>query len=184
VTADGHDDLVLLLAHYEGGVAGASRRIEQMEIPRHDLRGVADARRFVRNCLEKWDSPQLTDAMEMITSEAVTNALIHADSDVGVRLREYDDHVRLEVRDSDAHPPLPSAMSVSDEDEKAQAEHGRGLVIVDSLATAWGSSPHGRGKTVWMELKSEDEDDGAQDPQENAARNPADDRAGPADGAA
>jgi serine phosphatase RsbU (regulator of sigma subunit)/anti-sigma regulatory factor (Ser/Thr protein kinase) len=153
--ADGHDDLVLLLAHYEGGVAGASRRIEQMEIPRHDLRGVADARRFVRKCLEQWDTPEISDALEMIASEAVTNALIHADSDVGVRLREYDDHVRLEVRDSDAHPPLPSAMSVSDEDEQAQAEHGRGLVIVDSLATAWGSSPHGRGKTVWMELKSE-----------------------------
>ncbi|MBY8881086.1 ATP-binding SpoIIE family protein phosphatase [Actinacidiphila acidipaludis] len=176
-TADGHDDLVLLLAHYEGGVAGASRRIEQMEIPRHDLRGVADARRFVRKCLEKWDAPQISDALEMITSEAVTNALIHADSDVGVRLREYDDRVRLEVRDSDAHPPLPSAMSVSEEDEQAQAEHGRGLVIVDSLATAWGSSPHGRGKTVWMELKSE-KDDGP-GPQEDPARNPAD--AHPAD---
>jgi anti-sigma regulatory factor (Ser/Thr protein kinase) len=157
--ADGHDDLALLLAHYEGGVAGASRRIEQMEIPRHDLRGVAVARRFVRKCLRQWNAPELSETLEMITSEAVTNALIHADSEVGVRMREYDDHVRLEVRDSDAHPPLPSAMSVSDEGEQAQAEHGRGLVIVDSLATAWGSSPHGRGKTVWMELKSPGSDE-------------------------
>ncbi|SEN16283.1 SpoIIE family protein phosphatase [Actinacidiphila rubida] len=161
---DGHDDLALLLAHYEGGVAGASRRIEQMEIPRHDLRGVADARRFVRKCLERWDSPEISEALEMIASEAVTNALIHADSDVGLRLREYDDHVRLEVRDSDAHPPLPSALSVSEEEEQAQAEHGRGLVIVDSIATAWGSSPHGRGKTVWMEMKSEAQDEEGDDP--------------------
>ncbi|MEE4543052.1 SpoIIE family protein phosphatase [Streptomyces sp. V4-01] len=156
--ADGRDDLALLLARYEGAVAGASRRIEQLEIPRHDLRGVADARRFVRTCLERWDTPEISEALEMITSEAVTNALIHADSDVDVRMREYDDRVRLEVRDSDAHPPLPSAMSVSDEDEQAQAEHGRGLVIVDSLASTWGSSPHGRGKTVWMELRSGEPD--------------------------
>ncbi|MFG1808181.1 SpoIIE family protein phosphatase [Streptomyces sp. NPDC049040] len=156
--ADGHDDLALLLVHYEGAAAGASRRIEHMGIPRHDLRGVADARRFVRGCLELWNVPEISDALEMITSEAVTNALIHADSDVDVRMREYDDRVRLEVRDSDPHPPLPSALSVSDEDEQAHAEHGRGLVIVDSLASTWGSSPNGRGKTVWMELKSEGPD--------------------------
>jgi serine phosphatase RsbU (regulator of sigma subunit)/anti-sigma regulatory factor (Ser/Thr protein kinase) len=152
--ADGHDDLILLLARFEGGVPGASRRIEQLEIPRHDLAGVAAARRFVRDCLVRWDAAEVTDALEVIASEAVTNALIHADSAVDVRMREYDDRVRLEVRDSDAHPPLPSAMSVSDEAEQSSAEHGRGLMIVDSLATAWGSSPHGRGKTVWMELHS------------------------------
>jgi hypothetical protein len=35
---------------------------------------------------------------------------------------------------------------------KAQAESGRGLLIVDALATAWGSSPAGRGKTTWIEM--------------------------------
>ncbi|MGW0083086.1 ATP-binding SpoIIE family protein phosphatase [Streptomyces sp. NPDC003393] len=152
--ADGHDDLSLLLARFEGGVPGASRRIEQLEIPRHDLAGVAAARRFVRDCLRRWDTTEVTDALEVLASEAVTNALIHADSAVDVRMREYDDRVRLEVLDSDAHPPLPSAMCVSDEAEQSRAEHGRGLVIVDGLATAWGSSPHGRGKTVWMELRN------------------------------
>ncbi|MFE2506908.1 SpoIIE family protein phosphatase [Streptomyces naganishii] len=152
--ADGHDDdLILLLARFEGGVAGASRRIEQLELPRHDLAGVAAARRFVHDCLRRWDATEISDALELITSEAVTNALIHADSAVDVRVREYDDRVRLEVRDSDAHPPLPSAISVCDEAAQSTAEHGRGLMIVDSLATAWGSSPHGRGKTVWMELR-------------------------------
>ncbi|MPY30169.1 SpoIIE family protein phosphatase [Streptomyces adustus] len=162
--ADGHDDLSLLLARFEGGVAGASRRIERFEIPRHDLAGVAAARRFVRGCLRRWDAAELTDTLEVIASEAVTNALTHADSAVDIRMREYEDHIRLEVRDSDAHPPLPSAMSVTDEAEQSQAEHGRGLQIVDSLATTWGSSPHGRGKTVWMELqnprKEADREDG------------------------
>ncbi|MER6082990.1 SpoIIE family protein phosphatase [Streptomyces sp. NPDC001833] len=151
--ADGHDDLSLLLARFEGGVPGASRRIEHFEIPRHDLAGVAAARRFVRGCLRRWDAAELSDTLEVIASEAVTNALIHADSAVDVRMREYADHIRLEVRDSDAHPPLPSAMSVTDETAQGEAEHGRGLLIVDSLATVWGSSPHGRGKTVWMELQ-------------------------------
>ncbi|WP_405883539.1 SpoIIE family protein phosphatase [Streptomyces sp. NBC_01136] len=156
--ADGHDDLILLLARFEGGMPGASRQIEQLEIPRHDLAGVSEARRFVRDCLQRWSATEICDALEVITSEAVTNALIHADSDVDVRIREYDDRVRLEVRDSDAHPPLPSAMSVSDEAEQSRAEHGRGLMIVDCLATTWGSSPHGRGKTVWMELKKLEQD--------------------------
>lgn len=97
----------------------------------------------------------MTDDLELMASEVVTNALIHADSDVELRLRDYPDHIRLEVRDSDVSPPVPSSLSAAEE-ENAQAEHGRGLIIVDSLATTWGSSPSGRGKTVWLELSTRD----------------------------
>ncbi|MEV6022178.1 SpoIIE family protein phosphatase [Streptomyces sp. NPDC052036] len=145
------DDVVLLLARYEGALPGTHGRVNRMMIQRHDLRGVRTARRFVRDSMREWGRDAMADDLELIVSEVVTNALIHADSEVDLRLREYPDHVRLEVRDSASTPPIPSSISVLEE-ENAQAEHGRGLVIVDGLARIWGTSPSGRGKTVWLEL--------------------------------
>ncbi|MYS22320.1 Histidine kinase-like ATPase domain-containing protein [Streptomyces sp. DvalAA-14] len=145
------DDAVLLLARYEGPRLGASRRLSRLDIQRHDLQGVAAARRFVRSQLESWDYDLSADTLELIVSELATNALIHADSDVQLRLREFADHIGLEVIDSDTTPPVPSFMVVSEE-EGRNFEHGRGLVIVDALVSAFGSSPNGRGKTVWVEV--------------------------------
>ncbi|MCZ4602835.1 SpoIIE family protein phosphatase [Streptomyces sp. Lzd4kr] len=145
------DDVVLLLGFYEGAGLDPSHRINRMEIQRHDLSGVKAARAFVRDSLRAWGLERAIDDIEIMASEVVTNALIHADSHVDLRLREYPDHIRLEVRDSAPMPPVPSSLSASEE-ENAKAEHGRGLIIVDGLASSWGSSPSGRGKTVWLEL--------------------------------
>ena len=93
----------------------------------------------------------MSDDLQLVTSEVVTNALIHAGSDVDVRLRAFADHVRLEVRDSDSNPPVPSPFSLSEEGN-SQAEHGRGLFLVEALARAWNTSPNGRGKTVWLDV--------------------------------
>jgi hypothetical protein len=76
---------------------------------------------------------------------------VHAGSDVDVRLRAFPDRVRLEVRDSDSNPPVPSPLALAEE-ENAEAEHGRGMLIVQSLAGEWVSSPNGRGKTVSLVL--------------------------------
>jgi anti-sigma regulatory factor (Ser/Thr protein kinase) len=146
-----YDDAVLLLARYDGAPTGSRPWISGMEVQRHDLQGVKTARRFIRDCLTSWDLDALAGDMELMASEMVTNALIHADSAVDVRLRARRNRVRLEVRDSEITPPLPSVFLKSTE-ENAQAEHGRGLLIVDSLASSWGSSPTGRGKTVWVEM--------------------------------
>lgn len=121
-----------------------------MEIQRHDLHGVKAAREFVRDCLKSWKLEAMTDDLELMASEVVTNALTHADSYVELRLRLHPDRIRLEVRDTDVTPPLPSSLSACEE-ENAQAEHGRGLIIVDALGE-WGSSPSGRGKVVWCEI--------------------------------
>ncbi|MEU4897328.1 SpoIIE family protein phosphatase [Streptomyces sp. NPDC021722] len=145
------DDAVLLLARYEATLADFHHRIKRMEILRHDLQGVKATRRFIRNTLHSWGLDTVADEIELMASEIVTNALVHADSAVDMRLHEYDRYIRLEVRDSDVTPPVPSSFLTSEE-ENSQAEHGRGLVIVDTLATNWGSSPGGRGKTVWLEV--------------------------------
>ncbi|MFF3515795.1 ATP-binding protein [Streptomyces sp. NPDC002573] len=55
------------------------------------------------------------------------------------------------MRDSDSNPPVPSLLALREE-EKVEAEHGRGLLIVEALSGSWNSSPNGRGKTVSVEM--------------------------------
>lgn len=145
------DDTALLFALYEGNPLGSVRRVARMAIQRHDIQGVRSVRKFVRSYLLRRDLRRLVDDTEVMASEIVTNALIHADSDVEVWLREYPDRIHLEVRDTDAKPPVPTSITDSDE-ANAVAEHGRGLSIVEILSSAWGNSPHGRGKTVWLDI--------------------------------
>jgi anti-sigma regulatory factor (Ser/Thr protein kinase) len=147
------DDVAVLLARYEGARLGQRRRISGMKIQRHDLAGVKAARTFIRDILHEWGLTAITGDVILMVSEIVTNGLIHADSDVDLRLREYPDHIRLEVRDADPTPPIPSVIAADDE-EIQESEHGRGLIIVDSIASRWGSSPSGRGKTVWLEMQT------------------------------
>jgi len=145
------DDAVLLLARYEGARGEGAPRTGRLHIQRHDLHGVKKARSFVADLLDCWGLATMSDDLQLVTSEVVTNALVHAGSDVDVRLRAFTDYVRLDVRDSDSNPPVPSSFSLSEEGS-SQAEHGRGLFLVEALARAWNTSPNGRGKTVWLEL--------------------------------
>ncbi|MGW1045178.1 SpoIIE family protein phosphatase [Streptomyces sp. NPDC002547] len=145
------DDAVLLLALYEGTQGADGPHVGSLHIQRRDLRGVRTARSFVHDQLDSWGLDDVSEALELAASEMVTNALIHAGSDVDVRLRAFPDHVRLEVRDSDSNPPVPSPLSLSEEDN-AEAEHGRGMLIVEALAEMWKSSPNGQGKTVSLNL--------------------------------
>jgi anti-sigma regulatory factor (Ser/Thr protein kinase) len=92
----------------------------------------------------------MTEEAELLASEVVTNALIHGDSDVDIHVRGYPERVRVEVRDSDPHLALPVSLGLAED----EAEGGRGLVIVSAMASAWGNSPSGRGKTVWFELRT------------------------------
>jgi anti-sigma regulatory factor (Ser/Thr protein kinase)/GAF domain-containing protein len=150
--ADFEDDVALLLMRYVGARQREHRRVAQFCVQRHDLRGVRRIRHQLGDLLYEWDLEAPLDELKLLVSEVVTNALIHADSEVYVQLREYPDHIRIEVRDTDPHPPMPTWILVADEAENQEAESGRGLLIVDAVASAWGSAPAGRGKTTWFEL--------------------------------
>lgn len=141
------DDAALLLLRYEEPAAHARQYVRRLEIPRRDLRGVQRARQFLHGWLNEWNLVAFDDEAQLLLSEIVTNALVHADSDVDLRLRRYPDYLRVEVRDSDPHPAINVGTPGED-----QAEGGRGMMIVSALASAWGNSPSGRGKTVWFEL--------------------------------
>jgi serine phosphatase RsbU (regulator of sigma subunit)/anti-sigma regulatory factor (Ser/Thr protein kinase) len=144
------DDTALLLLRYEGAPAEPQLHIRSFGIHRRDLQGVRRARLFLREWLHSCQLTPVSAEAELLASEVVTNALVHGDSDVDINMRRYPEHIRVEVRDSDLHLALPVEPKLAED----EAEGGRGLVIVSAIASAWGNSPSGRGKTVWFELRT------------------------------
>ncbi|GKQ36166.1 ATP-binding protein [Streptomyces sp. A012304] len=116
---------------------------------RADLRAVPETRRALRELLRHWGEPGQSDTAELLTSELVTNALVHTDHDAVLTATVSPEGLRVEVRDFVARHPRPRAQTTDD------GTHGRGLVLVESLADAWGVRAHGVGKVVWFELDAE-----------------------------
>jgi signal transduction histidine kinase len=100
------------------------------------------SRDFVSRALLDWRLSRRIPAASLVVSELVTNAVIHAGTDIELTVSEHRRAIRIAVRDHGAELPV--------ERRDASAEHGRGLTIVDGLATAWGVLPHADGgKVVW-----------------------------------
>ncbi|MFI0711815.1 ATP-binding protein [Streptomyces inhibens] len=118
-----------------------------------DQRSVGRARQILRHNLQSWHvDSELDYVAELLLSELVTNAVnaqAAAAEDVGVRITLSASRLRLEVRDASDELPV---MIQAEEDE----ECGRGLVLVDALASGWGVDRDGIGKIVWAELAVSD----------------------------
>jgi anti-sigma regulatory factor (Ser/Thr protein kinase) len=111
-----------------------------------DLGAVHEIRRELRELLRPSRHSGAVDVAELLTSELVTNALIHTDHGAVVTATVGEAGLRVEVRDFVAALPTPHAPSADD------GTHGRGLLLVEALADAWGVHEHGMGKAVWFEL--------------------------------
>ncbi len=111
-----------------------------------DLRAVPEVRRALRELLRHWGMPGRSETAELLTSELVTNALVHTDHDAVLTATVGPRRLRVEVRDFVGRRPR---LRVPEADD---GTHGRGLVLVQSLADAWGVRAHGVGKAVWFEL--------------------------------
>ncbi|WP_269664857.1 ATP-binding SpoIIE family protein phosphatase [Streptacidiphilus rugosus] len=138
---DNDDDVTLLLAR----VPGPARTAVSSDLPA-DVGAPAAARRFLRTVLA--DLPCTGDQADQVTllaSELVTNAVRHACGPIRLRLRVADGELGLEVTDGSPVPPR-ARRARSDEGS------GRGLRLVDALATSWGSRANQDGKTVWLTL--------------------------------
>lgn len=132
--------------------ADRTARYETCSLPALEV-SVSAARAFVRGRLAGWGlGPELCDNAELVVSELFTNAVVHTDSvEVVCRLRLVSDGVHLAVVDQGCG--LLGAPVCA----PAEAEHGRGLLIVGMLARRWGvSTAAGSGRTVWALLCSEE----------------------------
>jgi len=129
-----------LLELVEGVVAEVKDGLEA------DTSSAGKARRFVDEVLSRWRCGDLLDDVQLLVSELVTNAVIHAGSEVEIAVRLLVDSVRIEVVDRAPDARLrPSSPADGD-------ESGRGLLLVETLASAWGVEPLGGGKAVWFEV--------------------------------
>ncbi|MFD6418089.1 ATP-binding protein [Streptomyces sp. NPDC060194] len=119
---------------------------------RSDLRAVPEVRRALRELLHQWGDPGQSDVAELLASELVTNALVHTDREAVVTATfRQAGALRVEVRDFTG--VLPEVHSdPCPEDGSHDGVHGRGLLLVQMLADAWGIRTHSVGKAVWFEL--------------------------------
>src|SRR4051794_36481840 len=105
------------------------------------------ARRFVAEQLIGDELAEARDVAELLVSELVTNAVVHAASPVEVEVDAGADEIVVRVRDADTGPLVMRAGGGSELDEG-----GRGFLLVDRLAEAWGTEHRGGRKCVWFRL--------------------------------
>jgi PAS domain S-box-containing protein len=136
------DDVAILVARVDppGEDEGVSSRLHPVES------AVAEARHLVTGYLQERSMPHsLVADAALVTSELVTNAVVHGRPPLDLRARIEGHDVFIEVRDHAVYQPRKLR---PDENE----EHGRGLQIVAALADRWGTRPTEHGKAVWCVL--------------------------------
>ncbi|MFL6206957.1 MAG: response regulator [Acidimicrobiales bacterium] len=109
-----------------------------------DPASVRSARELLREALGD-DGDGLLFSIELLTSEVVTNALRHASSAPRIEAHLGPDTVRVAVYDED--PALPAHR-----EPDLGRPGGRGLHLLDRIASRWGAEPSGAGKVVWFEI--------------------------------
>ncbi|WP_437114741.1 ATP-binding protein [Streptomyces longispororuber] len=128
------------------GVTGDGGVRLRRRLGRADLGAVSEVRGALRDLLRHWGRPGTAETAELLASELVTNALVHTDRDAVFTATVEPRRLRVEVRDFTGHRPRLRGADTGD------GTHGRGLMLVQALADAWGVSAHGVGKSVWFEL--------------------------------
>jgi anti-sigma regulatory factor (Ser/Thr protein kinase) len=116
--------------------------ISTVQLP-PDPASPAAARHFVVEALGAVDGD--LDVIELLTSELVTNAVLHARTSVGVSVEVHAGMVRVAVRDGSLAPPVLRRYDRA-------AITGRGLQLLDALADRWGVDEAKAGKQVWFEM--------------------------------
>ncbi|MEH0655351.1 SpoIIE family protein phosphatase [Streptomyces scabiei] len=114
-------------------------------------RSVATARSFVRDTLQGWGFADIVDDAVVLTSELVTNAVVHAGTSADVLCLRADDGVRIEVADRYPEREIPlqgSHVNMGSPDR----EGGRGLQLCAAMASRWGVEYTSTHKQVWFQL--------------------------------
>ncbi|MEV7197531.1 ATP-binding SpoIIE family protein phosphatase [Streptomyces sp. NPDC093510] len=148
VTADHDDDVAVLVLQHPARTGSDAELFRNAAL---ELLGGVEAapraRAFATGVLASWRfSPELHDLGVLAASELVANSLQHGTPPMRLRLRRTDRRLIIEVTDGDDHLPRRRHAEPAD-------EAGRGIAIVATIASNWGSRrTPGGGKAVWCEF--------------------------------
>ena len=145
------EDLLVLVEHIDltsrsEPVAVSDLAIADIDLPA-ELASGRQARVFLADRLAEWKLEPLLDTAMLLTTELVTNAVVHAHSAVKVTVRRGIDRLRVEVADT-------GGGALQMREPSSEATNGRGLQLMEALSSAWGTSAYERGKLVWFELRA------------------------------
>lgn len=148
------DRISLVFPAPEAAPGSEFTELVELELPRDPLapsRARSEVRELIAGLLEEAELANLV----LLTSEVVTNAVVHPDcaegSPISLRIASYPRGVRIEVEDSGEgfDPAVPKASS--------SRGGGQGLFLVDQCSARWGAHPvqteHGARFRVWFELE-------------------------------
>lgn len=146
----GDDVALLVLRRTPDPGTPRAPRIHQY-IHQADPQGLSDARAAVGQALRDWGLPELSDDAELLTGELLVNVLLHTEGGAVLTLEVLPEpvrRVRLSVQDRSSAWPRRRTPGEA-------ATSGRGLLLLDALASRWGVEPRGEGKAVWCEIGPE-----------------------------
>lgn len=131
-------------------------------MPQHELvlqperDSAAAARRFVAALAERYGLVDIVEQVKLCTSELVTNAVLHARTELVVLVRATGNLMNVSVRDSSPVPLSVGSFEAGESLASGDEAHitGRGWVLVSAVANGCGVIEHDVGKTVWFELRS------------------------------
>ncbi|MFI0897151.1 SpoIIE family protein phosphatase [Streptomyces sp. NPDC020983] len=149
VTGQHDDDVAVLVLQYPdhtGLPDGEVFRNASLDLL-GGIEAAPRARAFATGVLASWRFPvELRDLGVLAASELVANSLKHGTPPMKLRLRRTDRRLVIEVTDGDEHLPRRRRAEPAD-------EAGRGISIIATIATSWGSRrTPGGGKAVWCEF--------------------------------
>ncbi|SEB82749.1 Serine phosphatase RsbU, regulator of sigma subunit [Streptomyces sp. 2131.1] len=144
----GEDDVAMLLLRRKAAQAPQSGGRLQQHVAQNDPEALSSARHMIRAAVRAWGAKDRADEVELAADELVTNALMHTDGGAIVTIRVLtgpDRRLRVDVEDRSSALPRRR-------DAGEAGVSGRGLMLVDQLADAWGVESRGTGKCVWSEF--------------------------------
>lgn len=137
------DDMALLLLRWPHVAEQALYR-DSVVVPVEPA-SVMLVREWALRTSQSWCGPDCGDAVALVASELVTNAIVHGRPAVQVNLRLAGPVLVLEVHDGGHLPPSRRVAAEQD-------ENGRGLLLVEAMTTRWGYRATEGGKVVWAEI--------------------------------
>lgn len=137
----------------------ATRRLPEPRTERRvrlpaDRYAPAAVRSMIRQMLDEAHLAELADDVLLLATELTTNAVLHAGTDLDVTVDVGATRVHVAVADGRrGELPAPDTTSAL---PRPLLSHGRGLILVDRIATRWGVVHDNSGKSVWFDIQRGD----------------------------